>query len=136
MAPLVNTRDQRTVETVGFTWRAFTKEGTDYPMDWKVDGHRFLGFKRCNLHRLPGERLNGPRALLFELLGRIEVKLLNKALFWPRKEMKIFFHHHNALAHISAFATVKLAELGYELLKAVVRTSHWERVSEILSSTD
>lgn len=70
------------------------------------------------------------------LLGHIDTELLNKASFGEKKEMKIFFHHDNALAHISVFATVILAELGYELLKAIVRTSHWERVSEILSSTD
>ena len=49
-----------------------------------------------------------------ELLGRFDVELLKKRLHLAKKKM--LFHHNNATAHTSAVATVKLIELGYELL--------------------
>ena len=60
MNPLVHTRDQGTVKTVDLP----AEEGEDCPIGRKDDGHRFLGFTRCDLHRLPGEGQNGHRALV------------------------------------------------------------------------
>jgi len=105
MYPLVYTRDQGTVETVDFTRRTCSEEGEDCPIGRKGDGHRFLGFTRCDLHRLPGEGQNGHRAVLCRVIGPIRRRIAeNTAL--------LLFHHDNA----PALAKAKLVEWGYELL--------------------
>jgi len=71
MNPLVHTRDQGTVETVDFARRTCSEEGEDCPIGRKGDGDRFLGFTRCDLHRLPGEGQNGHRAVLCRIIGPI-----------------------------------------------------------------
>ena len=49
-----------------------------------------------------------------ELLGRFDAELQKK---WPHlTKKKMLFHNDNAPAVASAVATVKLVELGYELL--------------------
>jgi len=74
MDPLVHTGDQGTVETVDFTRRTCSEEGEDCPSD-ASDGHRFLGLTRCGLHRLPGERQNGHRAVLCRMIGPIRRRI-------------------------------------------------------------
>ena len=73
-----------------------SKKGKDYPIGRKGDGHRFLGFTRCDLHRLPGEGPNGHRALLCQIIGPVQRRITKK---------KVLFHHDNAPAHTSVVAT-------------------------------
>ena len=40
-------------KTVDFTRRTCTEVGEDCPIGQKGDGHRFLGFTRCDLHQQP-----------------------------------------------------------------------------------
>lgn len=72
-------------------------------IDRKGDRYRFLGFTRCNLHRLPAEGQNGHKALLCQLLGRFDVKLLKKFTHLVKK--KVLFHHDNTPAHTFPIAT-------------------------------
>jgi len=69
MDPLVHTRDQGTVETVDFTRRTCSEEVEECPISRKGEGHRFLGFIRCDLHRLLGDGQNGHRAVLCRING-------------------------------------------------------------------
>ena len=78
MNPLVYTRDQAAVETVDFSRRICSKEGKDGPIGRKGDGHRFLGFTRCDLHRLPGEGQNDHRALLCRIIRPIRRRIAEK----------------------------------------------------------
>ena len=78
MSSLVHTRDQGTVETVDFTRRTYAEKGEDCPIGRNGDDHRFLGFTRCDLHRLPGERQNGHRALLWRIIGPIRRRIAEK----------------------------------------------------------
>ena len=73
MDPLVHTRDQGTIETVDFTRRTCSEEGEECLIGRKNNGHRFLGFTRCDLCRLPGEGQNSA-----ELFGRLDVELQRK----------------------------------------------------------
>jgi len=86
MDQLVQTRDQGTVETVDLTRRTCFKEGEDCPIGRKGDGHRFLEFTWCNLHRLPGEGQNGHRAVLCRTIGPIRRRIAdNTAPFGEEK---------------------------------------------------
>ena len=86
MESLVHTRDQGIVETVDFTRRMWSEEGEDCLIGWKGDGHHFLGFTRCDLHRLPGEGQNCHRALLCRIIGPIRRRIAEKtALFGEGK---------------------------------------------------
>jgi len=78
MDPLVYTRDQGTVETVDFTRRTCFEEDEDCPIGRNGDGHHFLGFTRCDLHRLHGEGQNGHRALLYQIIGPIRRRIAEK----------------------------------------------------------
>ena len=71
MDPLVHTRDQAAVRTVHFSRRNCSEEGKDGPIGRKEEGHRFLGFTRCDLHRLPEEGQNDHIALLCRIIGPI-----------------------------------------------------------------
>jgi len=86
LSPLVHTRDQGSVETVNFTRRTCSEEGEDGPINRKGDGHRFLGFTRCDLHRLPGEGKNGRKAVLCRIIGSIRRRIAeNTAPFGEEK---------------------------------------------------
>jgi len=110
MDPLGHTRDQGTVETVDFSRRTCSEEGEECPIGRKGDGHLFLGFTRCDLHRLPGE---AGGLYYAELLGRFAAELQKIRPHLAKK--KVLLHHDNAPAHTSALAKVKLVELGYVL---------------------
>ena len=97
-----------------FSRRICSEEGKDGPIGRKGDGHRFLGFTRCDLHRLPGEGQNDHRILLCRIIGPVWRRIAEKRPHSSKK--KVLFHHDNAPAHTSAVATAKLFELGYELL--------------------
>jgi len=99
---------------VNFTRRTCPEEGEDCPIGRKGDGHRLLGFIRCDLHRLPGEDKTVTGLYYAELLGRFAAELQKLRPRLAKK--KVLFHHDNAPAHTSAFAKAKLVELGYELL--------------------
>jgi len=75
MDPLVHTRDQETVETVDFNRPTYSEKGEDCPVGRKGDGHRFLGFTRCDLHRLPGEGQTVTGLYYAKLLGRFAAEL-------------------------------------------------------------
>jgi hypothetical protein len=51
-------------EEVNFTRETSPKEGKDSSIGRKGDGHRFLGFKTHNLHRLFGKGKNDHRTVL------------------------------------------------------------------------
>jgi len=99
---------------VDFTRRTCSEEGEDCPSVRKGDGHRFWGFTRCDLHRLPGGGQNGHRAVLCRIIGPIRRRITENTAHLAKK--KVIFHHDNATAHTSALAKAKLVELGYELL--------------------
>jgi len=107
--PLVHTRDQGTVETVDSTRRTCSEEGEDCPIGRKGDGHRFLGFTRCDLHRLPGEGQNGHRAVLCRIIGPIRRRIAENTA--PFGEEKVLFHHDNAPAHTSAATEAYFSDL-------------------------
>jgi len=83
------------------------KKAKTLPSAGKVMATVFLGFTRCDLHRLPGEGQNGHRAVLCRIIGPIRRRIAENTA-------PIVFHHDNAPAHISALAKAKLVELGYE----------------------
>jgi len=86
MNPLVHTRDQGPVETVDFTRRTCSEEDEDCPIGLKGDGHRFLGYTRCDLHRLPGKGQNGHRAVICRIIGPIRRRIAeNTAPFCEEK---------------------------------------------------
>ena len=114
MDPLVHTRDQGTIETVDFSRRTCSEEGKDCPIGRKGYGHRFLGFTRCDLHRLPGEWQNGHRALLCRIIGSIRRRIAEIRRFYGEEKMP--FHHGDAPTHTSDVSTAKFVELCYELL--------------------
>lgn len=114
MDPLVHTRDQSTVETVDFSRRTCSEESEDRPIGRKGDGHRFLGFARCDSNRLSGQGQNVHRAQLRWIIGPSRRRIEQKTA--PFGEEKVLFHHDNAPAHTSAVARAKIVELGYELL--------------------
>lgn len=83
------------------------------PIGRKGDGHRFLEFTRCVLHRLPGENQNGQRALLCRIIGPIRRKLKKKRPHLSKK--KALFHIYVTRSHQHTSA-VAMTKLGYELL--------------------
>jgi len=107
MGPLVHTRPQGTVEKVEFTRRTCSEEVEDCPIGRKGNGHRFLGFTRCDLHRLPREDRNGHRAVLCRIIGPIRRRIAENTA--PFGEEKVLFHHDNAPA-------ILVELISYELL--------------------
>jgi len=64
----------------------FSEEGEDCPIGRKGDGLRFLGFTRCDLHRLPREGHNGHRVELCRIIGPIRRRISeNTATFGEEK---------------------------------------------------
>jgi len=124
MDPLVQTRVQGTVETVDFTRRTCSEEGEDFPIGRKGDGHPFLGFTRCDLHRLPGEGQNGHRAVLCRIIGPIRRRIAENTA-----KKKVFFQYDNARAHTSALAKAKLVELGTNCYPIHHILQIWPRVT-------
>ena len=78
MDPLIYSRGQGTIETMDFTPPTCSKEGEDCLIGRKGYGHRFLGFTRCDLNRLPGEGQNGHGTLLYRIIGSIRRRIAEK----------------------------------------------------------
>lgn len=75
------------------------EEGEACPISRKGDGHRFLGFRRCDLYRLPGEGNNGHRTLLCLIIGPIQRQLQRNRL----AKKKVLLHHGNMPKRHSPF---------------------------------
>jgi len=123
MDPLVHTRDQGTVETVDFSLRTRSEKGEDCPIGRKGDGHRFLGFTRCDLHGLPGEGQNGHRAVL---LRKIRTHLAKK---------KVLFHHDNAPDHTSSLAKANWSNWATNCYPIHHHFQIWPRVTSFCFQT-
>jgi hypothetical protein len=91
MDPSLHAGNERRVKTLDFTRQTSTKNGKDSSIDRKGHDHRFLRFKRHNLHRLfiwKGEERSH---------GKFDDPLKEK---WPHlRKKKLLFHQANAPAH-------------------------------------
>lgn len=104
MDRLVRIRDWRIVETVDFT---------RFPVNREGDGHRFLGFTKCDLHQLLGERQDDHRAVLCRIIGPIQRRNMDETSSFREN---VLFYNKNAPALTFPLATGKLVELSYVTL--------------------
>lgn len=114
MDSLLHTRNQSSVKTMDFYYWTCTKEDKNVFIGKKGHGHRFLGFKRNDSHRLLGEEKNIYWHLLYRTIWQIWWRVEEKTSSFSTQ--KVLFHHDNVSAHSSAIATAKLVGLRYVLL--------------------
>ncbi|KAL3259412.1 hypothetical protein MRX96_002060 [Rhipicephalus microplus] len=117
MDPLAHTRDQsRNRGRTAASELAPKKAISDTHIGRKGDGHRFLGFSKCDFRQLyPGKGKTATGLYYTELLDAFDTEL------WKKKRphlvnKTVLFHHDNASAHSCAVTAAKLVELGYEVV--------------------
>lgn len=109
LAPPPRTEDQGTIETVEFSGRIFSEESKECFIGRKGHGDQFLGFPRCNHHRLSAEGTDNHGA---------EIYWPYLMQYWRRNgpvctEKKCF---STTTMHLSRIVVTKLHDLRYRLV--------------------